>query len=291
MPVQHAEPLRADEVRGVADAEIAIHLGEDHVQVDGGVLLRHHDDDDVGDAGLREQQLREVVDRAGAGTLAEADQHQVIAEGVHVASLERVVQPTLHGPVVEDALVAQQRVVEEERLHDQLFRPADAVPHRADEHVAPHAHRRVAGEEEVGERRQLVAELVERPRERPWPLHASFDEHGHELGRRQRLDLAGQWLARDDVHRLAHEELADLAVLQHLGQEVAHLVHLAEPLEHGGEAAVLDPRPVRVREVVVEVVLARGRRDAEQLVARGVDDDGAQASDLRGDVDGHRTRR
>ena len=103
--------------------------------------------------------------------------------------------------------------------------------------------------------------------------------------------LAGEGLARDDVHRLADEELADLAILKDLGEEIAHLVDLAEALEHGGEAPMLLARLVRVREVVVEIGLARRRGDAEELVARRVDDHGAKASDLGSDVHGHRTRR
>ena len=53
-PMQHGEPLRADEVRRKHGAQLAVDLREDHVEVDRGVLLGHHDDDDVADLGLVE---------------------------------------------------------------------------------------------------------------------------------------------------------------------------------------------------------------------------------------------
>src|SRR2546422_5067199 len=39
------------------------------------------------------------------------------------------------GAVVQDARVLEARVVPEQRLDEQLFRPADAVAHRADDRV------------------------------------------------------------------------------------------------------------------------------------------------------------
>ena len=121
---------------------------------------------------------------------------------------------------------------------------------------------------------------MERACERPRRLDAPLDQHGYELGWRQRLDLAGEWLARNDVHRLADEQVAHCAVLEHLCQEVPDLVHLAETLEHGREPTVLLSRLFRVGEIVVEVVLSRRRRHAKQLAAWRVDHDRAKSADF-----------
>ena len=83
---------------GKHDAQLAIDLREDHVEVDRRVLLRHHDDDDVFDLRLREEQRRELVDRGGTRAFAEADDDEILAERMDVAAFERVVHPTLDAP-------------------------------------------------------------------------------------------------------------------------------------------------------------------------------------------------
>ena len=153
--------------------------------------------------------------------------------------------------------------------------------------MTANAHGGIAREEQVRQWRQLVAELVQRSCQRPWGLDASLDEHRDERRRRQRLDLARERLTRDDVQGFTDQELACLLVGKHVGQQGAHLVHGAEPLQHGSEPLVLPARLLGVRQVVVQIVLARRRRHAQQLRTRCVDDDRPQTADLRGHVDCH----
>ena len=155
-----------DEVRRVDHAELAVHLGEDHVEMDRGGRLRHHDHDDVGDRALREERLAQLVERRRRGALAEAHHQQVGPEVVHVPALERVVAAPLLRAVVEQPVVGQLGVEAEQRLDQQLLGPAHVVAHRADHHVAADHHADVAGEEEVGQRREGEALLVERPGDR-----------------------------------------------------------------------------------------------------------------------------
>ena len=202
-PVQHGQPLRADEVRRKHGAQLAIDLREDHVEVDRRVFLRHHDDDDVAHFGLLEQARRELIDRRGTRALAEADDDQVAAKRMDVAALERVVHPSLRRAVVQNARIGELRMVREQRLHDDRFGPPDRVAHRADQHVLAGDDAAVAREEQVGQRRQHVAVLVERLGERAGRLVAALDEHADQRVGVELADVAGQRLGRNDVHRLA----------------------------------------------------------------------------------------
>jgi len=92
----------------------------------------------------------------------------------------------------------------------------------------------------------------------------------------------------DDVEGLADDQLSHLRVLHHLGEEAANGEHLAESLEDLDEPAMLVLRKVGIDDVVVEEIGAGARCYGEQLVSRGVDEDGAQGTDFGGDVDRHR---
>ena len=74
---------------------------------------------------------------------------------------------------------------------------------------------------------------------------------------------------------------------QDVRQERPDFMHGAETLEYGREATVLDPCLLGVRKVVVQVGFARRRRDAKQLGAGRVDEDGPEAPDLRIDMHTH----
>ena len=69
----------------------------------------------------------------------------------------------------------------------------------------------------------------------------------------------------DHVHGLGDEELAGLGLRQDLGEQLAHLVHLGEPAEHGDELPVLALGDLEIDDVVVEVVFAVPGRDRLQL--------------------------
>jgi hypothetical protein len=64
-------------------------------------------------------------------------------------------------------------------------------------------------------------------------------------------------------------------------QQIAHLVDLGEARQDGAEALMLPPRLLEVDDVVVQELLAVGRGDREELVARGMADHGLQRADLR----------
>ena len=230
--------------------------------------------------GLREEQLGELVDRRGARPVAEADHHQVAAEMVDVAALEGVVHPPLRRAVVEQAGVLEQRVMAENRLHDDRLGPADRVAHRADEDVVAGDHAAVAREKQIRQRRQDVRALIERPGQRTGRLFPALDEHFHEAVGIELADVAGQRLRRHDVHRLADQQLAGVGVGENVGEEIADLIDGREPLEDRDEALVLLAGRLAVDDVVVEVLDAVARSHGIELDSRRVDDHAAEPADF-----------
>ncbi len=94
---------------------------------------------------------------------------------------------------------------------------------------------------------------------------------------------------RHHVHGLGDQEIARVWLLQDLGQQIADLMHLREPFEHRHKLAVLPLGDLEIDDVVVEVVLPIARRHRLELAARGMNQDGLQLPDLRGDLNGHTT--
>src|SRR5258708_6175408 len=78
-----------------------------------------------------------VIERRGTRPLAEAQDQEIGAKGVHVPALERVVVALLLRAVVEDRGVLELLVVAEQRLDQELLGPADTVAHRADDRLLP----------------------------------------------------------------------------------------------------------------------------------------------------------
>jgi hypothetical protein len=93
-----------------------------------------------------------------------------------------------------------------------------------------------------------------------------------------------QRLRRRHLHHPVDQEAAHLGLVDDVGEQVAHVQHVAEAREDGPEALVLAPGLVQVDDVVVEELLAVGRRDGEQLGARSVADHRPERTDLRGDA-------
>jgi hypothetical protein len=149
LPMKYGQAIWSDEVRRINDAEIAIDVGKDHVEMDRRRLLGHDDDDDVGDLCLLEEQRHKTVDSRGTRPLAEADQQHILAQRMHVATFERMVEPSLRRSIVQNSLIAELGMRGEERLHDQLFRPPRVKSHRADHHVLIDRHRGIAREEKI----------------------------------------------------------------------------------------------------------------------------------------------
>ena len=195
--------------------------------------------------------------------------------------------PALGGAVVQDAAIRQGRVTLEKDLHDQLLGPSRPVPHRADHDVVVDRHRRVAGEEQIGHRREGVAALVERGGQWTRPLLPPFDQRPHQRLRRQVGQFSSQRRGGYDVRGLADQQFAHLGAPGDVGQEVPDPIHRGESLEYRHEPPVFALRGLEVDDVVVQKVLARPGRDREQLRARRVYQYGTQASDLAADMDGH----
>ena len=143
----------------------------------------------------------------------------------------------------------------------------------------------VAREEKVGERREGVADLVQGPGDGARLLHRALDHQRHEVFRRELAEPLRQHVRRHHFERARDEELAHLRPRGQLGQEVADLIDFREALQHGDEAPMLALRQIQVDDVVVEVVLAVAGRDRHELGPGGVDEHGAQRSDLGGDMD------
>src|SRR5207249_905478 len=98
-------------------------------------------------------------------------------------------------------------------------------------------------------------------------------------------------LERNNVERLTNDQLAHLGVLEHVGEQIPDVQHLAESLEDLHEATVLALGEIGVDDVVVEEIGARTRRHGEELIARAVHEHGAQRADFGGDVDWHSGKR
>ncbi len=145
-------------------------------------------------------------------------------------------------------------------------------------------HPDVAGKEEIGQRRKREPFLVERPRDRAALLPGSLDQHLDDLRRRVCAQSLGQLVVRDDVHRLADQEIARLRLGEDLAEQVAHLVHAGETPEHRDELAMLALGDLEVDDVVVEIVGAVAGRDRLELAAGRVDQHGLERTDLGGDV-------
>src|SRR6185295_17901178 len=94
-PMKYRQTIRSNEVGRINNAQIAIDLGKDHVEMDCRCFLRHHDDDEVGHVGLLEDELGESIDTGWARALAEANQQHILAQRVHVPTLESVVAAPL----------------------------------------------------------------------------------------------------------------------------------------------------------------------------------------------------
>src|SRR6185437_15937158 len=286
-PVQNRQTFGAEEVRRMDHALLAVDLSEDHVQVDRGVFLGHHDHDDIGDRGVAEHQRHELVDCRRTGPLTESDHQQIRTQWVYVAAFERVVHPPLDRSVVQYPRVREQWMVREQRLHDQLFGPARTVPHGADHDVPAESHRGVASEEQVGDRRESVACLVERARERARRLFPALYQDAHHVIGREVVQVLGDGCGLENVHRLTDYQMPGLDGGYCFGKQVADIVHGREPLQHRYEAAVLRLGCFDVDDVVIQVVLARVGSDGKQLGTGLVHQYGAKRPDLGIDVDWH----
>src|SRR5439155_432952 len=206
----------------------------------------------------------------------------------HVPTLQGVVAPLFLRSVVQNPRVLELLVVAEQRLDEELLGPAHAVAHRADDRVRTDHDADVSREKQVGERRQRVPHLVQRPRDGPRLLERTLDHEGDELLGRQlgqppRQDVRGHHLQGPRDQELPHVGPGD-----ELRQQVPYLVHLREALQHGHELSVLLLRQVEVDDVVVEVVFPVPRGDGDELATRRVHEYGPQRADFGGDVDaGH----
>ena len=283
--VEHGEALGPHEVRGVDAADVPVELREDHVEVNGSALRGEHDRDHVGHTAVLEHQVAEVIQRGRRGALAEPQHQEVGANGMHVPALQRVVVALLFGAVVEDRRVLELRVVTEQRLDQQLLGPAHAIAHRPDDGMLADHDPDVAREEEIGERRQGIPDLVERARDRSRLFHRALDHQGDEVFGRQLAELLRQHVRRHHLEGAGDEEFPHFGPRRELGEEVADLEDFREALQHGDEAAVLALRQVEVDDVVVEIVFAVAGRDRHELGPGGVHQDGLEGADLGCDVD------
>ncbi len=181
-------------------------------------------------------------------------------------------------------------MVAEQRLHEQLLGPAHAMAHRADDRVLTDHDPHIAREEEIGERRQREARLVERASDRPGLLEGALDHEADEFLGGERGELFRQGVRGHHLQRAGHEELAHVGARHQLRQQRAHLVHLGEPLQHGHKPPVLALGELEIDDVVVEVVFAIAGGDRHQLAAGGMDQHGPQRADFASDVNARHGR-
>jgi hypothetical protein len=246
------------------------------------------DDDDVGHAAVLEDQIAQQIERGGARALAEAQEEQVGAHGMHVPALEGVVQALFFRAVVQNPGVLEIRIVAEQRLDQQLFGPADAVAHRADDRVLADDDPDVAREKQIGQRRQRVGDFVQGAGDRAAVFERAFDHQRYECFGRKRGELLGQHVRGYDLEGARRDELADFRPAGDVGERVFDLVDFREALEHGDQPAMLALRDLEIDDVVVEVVFARAGSDRHELFPRCVDQDRTKRADFGGDVNpGH----
>src|SRR4029077_8172177 len=106
-PLKYRQTVRSNEVGRINHAQLTIDVGKDHVEMDGGRLLRHHHNDEVRDLRLVEQNRGEAVDSRGTRSFAEADEQHVLTERMHIAAFECMVEAPLYRAVVDDPLVTE----------------------------------------------------------------------------------------------------------------------------------------------------------------------------------------
>ena len=281
------QPLRSHEVRRMHDAKLAIHLSEDHVEMNRSFFTGHDDDDDLADFGVLKQNVREMIDCSGTRALAEADHQDIATKRMDVTALERVVEPVLPRAVVQNSAILQVRARLEDRLHDELFGPANPVAHRADHHVVIDAHRHVTGEEEIRKRRKGVPAFVERTGELTRTLLFSLDQRPNEVERLHFRELAGKRLRWHSVKRLADEALPRRVIAEHFGEQIPHVMNRCKAFEYGNETPVLDLRATDIHDVVVEVIRSGRRSYGEELSSWLMYQYLVDAADLGAYVDCH----
>ena len=126
-------------------------------------LVITHRDHPLGCA-LGEQRLRDLLDHPGLRALADADEHRAVADGLHVAALERrhgrsrrrrtARRRRACGYQYSKSASGEHRVVAVDRRDVVGLAPARRPEHRVDRHAAVDPARRVPGEQRVRQRRQ-----------------------------------------------------------------------------------------------------------------------------------------
>src|SRR5690606_20921328 len=111
---------------------------------------------------------------------------------------------------------------------------------------------------------------------------AALDEQTDEVRRGNLLQPARQRLRLRDVHHSLDQEATAFPDVHHFLEKLADLVYLREARQERREAMMLPPRLLQVDDVVVQEVLARGRRPRQQLRAGRVADHRPERTDLRG---------
>ena len=173
-------------------------------------------------------------------------------------------------------------MVAEQRLNEELLGPAHPVAHRADDRVLPDHDPHVAREEQVRERGQGVAGLVQRLCDRAGFLERAFDHEPDELPPGQLGELLRQHVRGNDFQGASDQKLPHVRASGELGQQGAHLVHFGEPLQHRDEVPVLPLRQLQIDDVVVEVFFPVRGRHRHELAARGMHENGPQWADFGG---------
>ena len=211
---------------GVGGDAVAVGEGEDGVEVHRGAQLGHPGHDDLLGRALLEEGRGDLADRLAGAALAHADQHDAVADGMHVAALEGGQAPVLLGIAPPDRSTPTKsgwKLVD--RLHEQgLVVPGGPVE-RVEGHAAVDPAGGVAGVEGVGQRRHAGT--------RGTPVRLAGQREVAGRGRRR---AGRRWTARRSGNSASSPRLERV-------EEGAGVGDQAEPDLVGDDLAVEQPRP------------------------------------------------
>ena len=272
--------LVAGDQRRKHHAQVLIDHGEDHIEVDRGSGLGNLDNDEVGDWPLAGDRTHQPIDAGNRGPLAIADHDQVLADHQQIAALDRDLGIRIVRTVVVKAAALNLRVIFEHRLEEQCFGNPCAIGHRTDHDTPVDAHRRIASEEGVRQRRDRIARRIKKLLQAVRPLGGTLDQLRCQRYRLHFKQVGKDLATIEQRGQLFQQGPADTLLLQYVTQQILEFDHPGNLAEHPGQLAMLLQRQRQTQDIVVEHRRGCRRGHVLHLLSGRVDDDGFQRANF-----------